>query len=81
MKGEILSRLFDIRTSLDQIFYFLPEPRDYFEFRKDLKTQKAVEMKIEIIGKAVNQFVKDYPEMEILNSGKIVDTRNRINRG
>jgi hypothetical protein len=43
MKGEILSRLFDIRTSIDQFFDFLPEPRDYFEFKKDLKTQKAVE--------------------------------------
>ena len=35
MKGKILSRLLDIKTAIDQIFDFLPEPRDYFEFKKE----------------------------------------------
>lgn len=81
MKGKILSRLLDIKTAIDQIFDFLPSPRDYFEFKKDLKTQKAVERNIEIIGEAVNQILKAHPEIEISNSRKIVDTRNRIIHG
>lgn len=81
MKGKILSRLVDIQTPIDQIFDFLHVARDYFEFKKDLKTQKAVERNIEIIGEAVNQILKAHPEIEISNSRKIVDTRNRIIHG
>jgi uncharacterized protein with HEPN domain len=54
MKFNDLSRLLDIQTAIDQIFDFLPEPRDYYEFKKDLKTRKAAERNIEIIGEAVN---------------------------
>jgi uncharacterized protein with HEPN domain len=81
MKDNILSRLVDIQIAIDQIFDFLPVPRDYFEFKKDLKTQKAVERNIEIIGESVNQNLKSHPEIEISNSRKIVDTRNRIIHG
>lgn len=81
MKDKILIRLVDIQISIDQIFDFLPEPRDYFEFKKDLKTRKAVERNLEIIGEAVNQILKAHPEIEISNSRKIVDTRNRIIHG
>lgn len=71
----------DIHIAIDQIFDFLPEPRDYFEFKKDLKTRKAIERNIEIIGEAVNQVLKADPEIQISNSRKIVDTRNRIIHG
>ena len=81
MKDKILSRLVDIQIAIDQIFDFLPEPRDYFEFKKDLKTRKAVERNLEIIGEAVSQILKAHPEIEISNSRKIVDTRNRIIHG
>jgi uncharacterized protein with HEPN domain len=81
MKDKILSRLVDIQIAIDQIFDFLPEPRDYFEFKKDLKTRKAVERNLEIIGEAVNQILKTHPEIRISNSRKIVDTRNRIIHG
>jgi uncharacterized protein with HEPN domain len=81
MKGSVLSKLVDIQNAIDQIFDFLPVPRDYFEFKKDLKTQKAVERNLEIIGEAVNQLLKAHPEIAISNSRKIVDTRNRIIHG
>lgn len=81
MKSKILSRLMNIQIAIDQIFDFLPEPRDYFEFKKDLKTRKAVERNIEIIGEAVNQVLKADPKIQISNSRKIVDARNRIIHG
>ncbi len=81
MKNKDLSRLLDIQTAIDQIFDFLPEPRDYFIFKNDLKTRKAVERNIEIIGEAVNLLLKSNPDISISNSRKIVDTRNRIIHG
>lgn len=60
---------------------FLPEKRDFFEFKKDLKTRKAIERNIEIIGEAVNRILNVNPEIKIANSRKIVDTRNRIIHG
>ncbi|PKP41783.1 MAG: antitoxin [Bacteroidetes bacterium HGW-Bacteroidetes-13] len=65
--------------SIDEIFDFLPEKRDFFEFQKDLKTKKAVERNIEIIGEAVNR-ITNYKKakIEIQNARQIIGTRNRI---
>lgn len=78
---KLVSRLLDIRTAIDLINDFLPQPLDYFAFKKDLKTRKAVERNIEIIGETVNQLLKLEPGIQISNSRKIVDTRNRIVHG
>jgi uncharacterized protein with HEPN domain len=53
MDNKINAWLEEILRSTDEIFDFLPEKRDFFEFLKDLKTKKAVERNIEIIGEAV----------------------------
>jgi uncharacterized protein with HEPN domain len=59
----------------------LPEKKDFFEFKKDLKTRKAIERNIEIIGEAVSRIIRVHPEIKISNARKIVDTRNRIIHG
>lgn len=81
MKPEIYTWLEDIQRSIEEIFLFLPEKRDFFEFQKDLKTKKAVERNLEIIGEALNRIIKLEPEFPITDSRKIVDTRNRIIHG
>jgi uncharacterized protein with HEPN domain len=43
-----------------------------------LKTRKAVERNIEIIGEAMSRILKINPNLPIDASRKIVDTRNRI---
>ena len=53
----------------------------FFEFQKDLKTRKAIERNIEIIGEALNRVLKIEPDISITDSRKIVDTRNRIIHG
>jgi uncharacterized protein with HEPN domain len=78
MKHEINVWLEDIRKSIEEIHEFLPETLSYPDFEKDLKTRKAVERNIEIIGEALNRILKLYPEIAISDSRKIVDTRNRI---
>ncbi|HEY5591570.1 MAG TPA: HepT-like ribonuclease domain-containing protein, partial [Paludibacter sp.] len=42
---------------------------------------KAVERNIEIIGEAMDWLLKANPEIQITDSRKIVDTRNRIIHG
>jgi uncharacterized protein with HEPN domain len=46
-----------------------------------LKTKRAIERNIEIIGEAVSRIIKLNPDFPITNSRKIVDTRNRIIHG
>ncbi|WP_075603670.1 HepT-like ribonuclease domain-containing protein [Saccharicrinis aurantiacus] len=81
MKPEICTWLEDIQRSIQEIYDFLPEKRNFFEFQKDLKTRKAIERNLEIIGEALNRILKLEPDFPITNSRKIVDTRNRIIHG
>ncbi len=81
MEMEYLTWLEDIKQSIDEIEDFLPVKMNFFEFQKDLKTRKAVERNIEIIGEAVSRILKVNPEIKITNARKIVDTRNRIIHG
>jgi uncharacterized protein with HEPN domain len=73
--------LTDIEQCIEEIYSFLPKKRDFFKFQKDLKTRKAVERNIEIIGEAMNRILKINPNIPIDASRKIVDTRNRIIHG
>lgn len=81
MKDEIKIWLEDIESAIAEIDDFLPMPRDFLEFQKDIKTRKAVERNIEIIGEAMSRILKSEPNILITNSRKIVDTRNRIIHG
>lgn len=81
MEKEVQIWLEDIRQSIDEIEAFLPARSDFFEFKKDLKTRKAIERNIEIIGEAVNRILNANPAVRITNARKIVDTRNRIIHG
>lgn len=81
MEKEVRPWLEDIKQAIDEIESFLPEKRDFLEFKKDLKTRKAVERNIEIIGEAVNRILNVNPEIKITKARKIVDTRNRIIHG
>lgn len=78
---DIKACLKDIELSISEIYDFLPEKRDFFQFQNDLKTKKAVERNIEIIGEAMERILKTDPNFPITDSRKIVDTRNRIIHG
>ncbi|MDX9694814.1 MAG: DUF86 domain-containing protein [Bacteroidales bacterium] len=81
MKKEIKTWLEDIKQSIEEIELFLSPKRNFIEFQNDLKTRKAVERNIEIIGEAVNRILKVDPSFKITNARRIVDTRNRISHG
>ena len=81
MKHVIYTWLEDINIAIIQIYDFLPADFKYSDFEVDIKTQKAVERNIEIIGEALNRILKVSPDVAISDSRKIVDTRNRIIHG
>lgn len=78
---DIKACLKDIEQSIIEINDFLPAERNFLEFQKDLKTRKAVERNIEIIGEAMDRILKTNLNFQITDSRKIVDTRNRIIHG
>ena len=81
MENEIKTWLEDISQAIDEIQSFLPEKKDFIKFQEDLKTQRAIERNIEIIGEAVGRILKLSPDFPIQNARKIIDTRNRIIHG
>lgn len=81
MEIKIKTWLEDIRLSIEQIDDFLPKERNFIVFQNDLKTKKAIERNLEIIGEATNRILLKNPEIKITNARRIVDTRNRIIHG
>jgi uncharacterized protein with HEPN domain len=81
MQEEVRQWLDDIEAAIEEIISFLPEERNFFVFKNDLKTKRAIERNIEIIGEAMNRILQIEPEIKISDSRKIVDTRNRIIHG
>jgi uncharacterized protein with HEPN domain len=81
MEHDIKACLKDIEQAIQEIYDFLPKESNFLEFQKDLKTRKAVERNIEIIGEAMDRILKEDPRIQISDSRKIVDTRNRIIHG
>ncbi len=81
MDDNIKTWLKDIEFAIDEIHSFIPEPKTFSDFQKDLRTKRAIERNIEIIGEAFSRIIKIDPEIKITNIRKIIDTRNRIIHG
>ena len=82
MDKEIMTWLFDINSAISEIDGFFEEGKKIFEnYQKDIKTKRAVERNIEIIGEAVKRILEKNSEIELSNARKIVDARNRIIHG
>lgn len=78
MTDEIKTWLSDIKQAINE---FLPDKKNFILFQKDLKTKRAIERNVEIIGEAANRIFKQQPGIQITNINKIIDTRNRIIHG
>lgn len=81
MDDYIKTWLYDIKTSIEEIDEFFNEGKLFQYYQNDIKTKRAVERNIEIIGEATSRILKMNPEIEISNSRKIVDARNKIIHG
>lgn len=81
MDNEIKTWLKDIEQAISEINSFIPDTKNFKDFQKDLKTRRAVERNVEIIGEAMMRILKVNPYIKISHTRKIVDTRNRIIHG
>jgi uncharacterized protein with HEPN domain len=79
MLPEIKTWLYDILNAIHEIENFTPE--DFVQYQNDLKTRRAVERNIEIIGEAVNRIVKKDSTILLTDAINIIATRNRIIHG
>jgi uncharacterized protein with HEPN domain len=79
MDNKIKTWLYDVLNSIEEIeSFFENKPLIFSDYQKDIKTKRAVERNIEIIGEAVNRILKENPDFKIENSRNIIGTRNRI---
>ena len=82
MDIEIKTWLYDILQSIKEIeSYFENKPKIFENYIKDIKTKRAVERDIEIIGEAANRIIKKDKNFNLNNAQKIIGTRNRIVHG
>jgi len=82
MDIEIKTWLYDILTAIQEIESFLADQPTGLSIQKtDLKTRRAIERNIEIIGEAMSRVLQKNESIILSNSRKIVDTRNRIIHG
>ena len=74
--------MYDVLQAIIEIeSYFENRPKTYEGYSKDIKTKRAVERDVEIIGEAINRILKKDNNFEIENAQKIVGTRNRLAHG
>lgn len=79
MDIEIKTWLYDILTAINEVeSYFVDRPKDFNVYKNDIKTKRAIERDVEIIGEAMNRILNKDNKIEFSNARKIVNTRNRI---
>ena len=82
MEVEVKSWLFDILNAINEIDSFLADrPKDFAIYQNDIRTKRAIERNLEIIGEAMNRILTLDETIKFSIERKIVDTRNRIIHG
>ena len=82
MDKEMQVWLFDILNAILEIESFVDfEETNFQDYSSDIKTKRAVERNLEIIGEAVNRISKKDENLEITDKRKIISVRNRIIHG
>lgn len=73
MDNSIKAWLYDILGSINEIeSYFVDIPKLFEVYQNDLRTKRAVERNIEIIGEAMSRILKEDNHIEISNSRKLL---------
>jgi uncharacterized protein with HEPN domain len=82
MDNEVKVWFYDILNAIMEIdSFFDGNPKEFANYQNDIRTKRAVERNIEIIGEALSRILKRDEKISISHSRKIVDTRNRIIHG
>ena len=82
MNNDIKTWLYDILQSIKEIdSYYETKPKIFEDYISDIKTKRAIERNLEIIGEAANRILKKDKNFKLNNAEKIIGTRNRIIHG
>jgi uncharacterized protein with HEPN domain len=81
MQREVLKYLLDISESIDSIYEFLGDNRNFRDYQSNKLLRRGVERELEIIGEAVSRILKLDEGIEISDSRRIVDLRNWVIHG
>ncbi len=81
MQLEVKKYLYDIQISINSIFEYLGEKRNFNEYLSNKLLRRGIERELEIIGEAANRILKIDSEINIENARKIVDLRNWVIHG
>ena len=69
MDNDIKAWLYDILNAVIEIESFLSDgPKEFIRYQSDLRTKRAVERNIEIIGEALSRIIKHEETIIITNS-------------
>ena len=82
MEIEIKTWLYDILTAIREIdSFFKDTPKEFIYYKNDVRTRRAVERNLEIIGEATNRIFNRTDSIEISFARQIIATRNKIIHG
>lgn len=81
MQREILKYLLDIQESINSIYDYLGDKRDFNDYKSNKLLRRGIERELDIIGEATNQILKLDEKIEISDSRRIVDLRNWVIHG
>lgn len=81
MPREILKYLLDIQESINSIYEYLGDKRDFNDYKSNKLLRRGIERELEIIGEATNRILKLDVIIDISNSRRIVDLRNWVIHG
>lgn len=78
MSDESNKYLTDILSSILSIENYIGEKKDLNIYVANKMLRRAVERELEIIGEAVSKVKKIDAEVQLTNSSKIIDLRNKV---
>ncbi|NVO29761.1 HepT-like ribonuclease domain-containing protein [Hymenobacter lapidiphilus] len=82
MQPEIRACLYDVLQAIEETeSFFAGRPLDFTHYQRDVRTRRATERNLEIMGEAVGRIMKLAPDFQLSNARQTIATRNRIIHG
>lgn len=78
MQHDIKMYLLDISNSIESIYEYLGQERNFTIYEANKILRRAVERELEIIGEATKRIIQIDPNIDISNSRRIVNLRNWV---
>lgn len=82
MNDNIRACLYDTQQAMEEVEgFFANQPLLFAAYQADVRTRRATERNLEIMGEAMGRILKPDPTFQLSNARQIVATRNRIIHG